>query len=221
MAVYSCAGKVPIFSNLNDEEIGKVDKAVKSRIYKKGDIIFTEGDAPAVLYVIHEGRVKLYRDTEDGREIIMNIFGEGEFFGEMTLFTGEPLRASAVAIEDSVLCGISRSDILGILAQSPSIAIKITETLTRRLIYAENRIEDMVSKDIEGRLLSFIRSLIKDKNEKEVNLGLTRREIADMLGTTQETVSRTFSALEAEGVLAAKGHKRIEILDMDAIFEMD
>lgn len=217
----SCARRVPIFSNLDDDEIKKVDRIAKSRIYRKGDIIFTEGDAPAVLYIIHEGRIKLYRDTEDGREVIMNILGNGEFFGEMTLFTGEPLKASAVALDDSILCSISRSDMLVILNENPSIAVKIMEILTRRLTYAENRIEDMVSKDIEGRLLGFIRSLVKDRSKKEVELGLTRREIADMLGTTQETVSRTFSNLESDGILKVKGHKRIEILDMDAIFEMD
>ncbi len=201
---------VPIFSELHESVLNKISDLMQVRNYAKEQMILMEEALGDSFFVISKGNVKITRLSEDGREVILAMLGEGEFFGEMSLLDGETRSANVVAIEDAEVMVLNRGEFLGLLEKYPKIAISLLEELTRRLRKSDQQIESLSLSDAEKRIaITLIRlaeelGVIKHGNVTIRNLPY-QQDIANMAGTSRETVSRTLKLLEEKGYLNRSG----------------
>lgn len=191
------------FSELSEEDLQKIADISIERNYKKNMIIFMEGEPGDAFYYIKSGKVKVYRTYEDGKEHIIHIFGEGDVFGEATLFSSIPYPASASVYEDSIIGFIKNSDLERLIAETPELSMKLIKILVKKLVFAQAKIRDLAFNDVFARTAAQILKLTDDygkKTEKGVSIDiqLSRQELAEMIGTTRETVSRVISRFKKE-----------------------
>lgn len=217
-----CAGRVPIFSSLDVEELNKVVNLILRRQYGKGEMIILEGSGLESLIIINQGRVKVFRDTQEGREQILYIFSEGDFFGEKNLFRSRLATYNVETLETTSLCTIRKDDFQQLLREYPEICIKIMDELCSRLDRLENAIENMGARNVEARvsavLLEFAQKYGKAHSDGLlIELPLSREGIASYIGLTRETVSRKMNHLQAEGIIEMMGNKRVILRDRAAL----
>ena len=201
---------VPIFSDLKDSDLNIISDKMISRAYKKGQMILLEESQGETFFIIVSGAVKVTRLSDDGREVILAILGESDFFGEMSLLDGEGRSANIVANEDAEVLTLSRRDFLDCLETYPKIAIALLEELAIRLRKSDQHIESLSLSDSEHRiaitLIRFAQELgtIKQGDVKISNLPF-QQDIANMAGTSRETVSRTLKLLEDKDLIKKEG----------------
>lgn len=203
---------VPIFADLEEPDLKKIEKLGLRKKYKKGNIVVLEKEMGAALFVIISGKVKIVRTDEDGREVILSIFGPGEFFGEMSLLDGLARSASVVALAKAELFMIHRRDFLKLLQEHPQVAISLLGELTTRLRKADTQIKSLSLKDASGRVANVILMLADDigvfrKGKVEIDELPLQQDMANMAGTSRETVSRMIHQFIREGHLALDGNK--------------
>jgi len=203
---------VPIFSDLSPADLNKIAERMIRRTYTKGQMILLEDDLGQTFFVIGEGSVKITRLSDEGREVILAMLGESDFFGEMSLLDGAGRSANVVALEASEVLTLARNDFLEILQEYPKISISLLEELTQRIRKSDQQIESLSLSDVEQRIgITLIRlaeelGTIKHGTVKINDLPY-QQDIANMAGTSRETVSRTFKLLEEKGLLAREGRK--------------
>ena len=201
---------VPIFSDLKDSDLNIISDKMISRAYKKGQMILLEESQGETFFIIVSGAVKVTRLSDDGREVILAILGESDFFGEMSLLDGEGRSANIVANEDAEVLTLSRRDFLDCLETYPKIAIALLEELAIRLRKSDQHIESLSLSYSEHRiaitLIRFAQELgtIKQGDVKISNLPF-QQDIANMAGTSRETVSRTLKLLEEKDLIKKEG----------------
>jgi CRP-like cAMP-binding protein len=205
---------VPIFADLQDSELKRVAKVGIRQRYKKGNIIVLEQEAGAALFIIVSGKVKVVRMDEDGREVILSIFGPGEFFGEMSLLDGLARSASVVATAKSELFMIHRRDFLALLHQYPQVAISLLAELTMRLRKADTQIKSLSLKDAAGRVANVILMVADDsgvfrKGKVEIDDLPLQQDLANMAGTSRETVSRILHNFAKKNFISLIGNKMV------------
>lgn len=211
----NCIETVPIFSNLSREEMIEISMITNSRKYKKGEIIYLAGEEGKTLYVIHEGRVKISRISEAGREQIIRILGPGDFMGELSLFTRGLLTSNAEAIEATTVCIIDGGELNAIISQRPAIAVKIIQELSYRLKGAENLIESLVLYDVEERLADILLKMAD--NQGRIVLEMSKKDLASHIGMSQATLSRKLTFFQEEGWIKQIGHREIRILNRESL----
>jgi CRP-like cAMP-binding protein len=211
----SCIDHVPIFANLSCEERMEIMEIASFRSYKKGEIIYRAGDEGGILYVLHAGRIKLFRLNAGGKEQVLRLVEPGEFMGELSLFSSLPLTDNAQALEATTMCVLQGDRLKALMAKYPSIAFKVMDELSRRLEKAEKRIEDISLRSVTHRVSRALLELANGK--KEILLPMTKGDLASQLGMTQETLSRKLAALQEEGLIRLKGHRSIIINDQAAL----
>jgi CRP/FNR family transcriptional regulator, cyclic AMP receptor protein len=195
--------KFTFFSDLQENELEQIAKISMERNYKRSMLLFMEGEPGDAFYYIKSGKVKIFRTYEDGREHIVHIFDEGNVFGEATLFNNIPYPASASVYEDAVIGIIKNSDLEELVKANSELALKIIKILTKKLIFAQNKIRDLAFNDVFARTATQILKLAKDYGKKTetgiiIDIQLSRQELADMVSTTRETVSRAISRFKKE-----------------------
>lgn len=214
-----CSKRVPIFSSFNEEEISRVSGLIIRRQYKKGELIILEGARPESLIIINSGRVKAYRNTIEGKEHILYIFSEGDFFGEKNLLLNQEATYNAEALEDTGICTINKKAFQELMREYPELSFKVMEELCSRLARLENTIESMGTKNVELRVNSVLMEFSEKYGRYDpkgilVELPMSREGIANYIGLTRETVSRKMSLLQEEGIIEMVGNKKVIILDM-------
>ena len=203
---------VPIFSELSPSDLNKIAERMVLRAFTKGQMILLEDDLGQTFFVIAGGSVKITRLSDDGREVILAMLGESDFFGEMSLLDGAGRSANVVALEASEVLTLSRNNFLEILQDYPKISISLLEELTQRIRKSDQQIESLSLSDVEQRIgITLIRlaeelGTIKQGSVKIKNLPY-QQDIANMAGTSRETVSRTFKLLEEKGLVTREGRK--------------
>ncbi|MBK5259499.1 MAG: Crp/Fnr family transcriptional regulator [Thermoanaerobaculia bacterium] len=202
--------KFDLFAELDDRELASVAAVAKTRRYNKDDVVFHADESGDVFCLIREGQVKVTMISPEGKEIILRMFGPGEFFGEMSLLDDEPRSATVVATEPLDVVTIWRSDFLTILQENFSIARKVLAELSRRLRKMSNRIESLATMDVYGRLARFFLDLAKESGISLDNgyVSVTRpthQAIANTIGTSRETVSRLIHDLMRQDLLLSEG----------------
>ena len=219
-----CLTKVPMFANLSQEELIQILKKIEHKSYEKGEIIFKVGCTSDVLYFINTGSVKLYNYTKDGKEQILHVLSEGDFFGELSLIKSAKHQFYAKAIEDVNLCILTKAEMTNIIMQNPEIGIKLLETLGKRLTAAERLAQNLATNDIDARLAYLLVSFLGDElncdkmcTPLKVKLPLNREEMANSIGVTRETISRKMKKFEEEGLIELIGTKSIRILDCEGL----
>ena len=204
---------VSIFAGLDEAALAGLERLASRRSYAEGEVIVSEAEPGDALYVLARGKVKVVLYGESGREVILSIFKEpGDFFGEMSLLDGEPRSATVTAMEPSSLAILSRVDFQAHLARHPGVAVQVMTELCRRLRRADAVIGDLALLDVLGRLAARLRDLALAEGEPEEEGRVLRQrpsqsEIAAMIGTSRETVSRALSELARRGDVVLTGKR--------------
>ncbi|MCQ4925458.1 Crp/Fnr family transcriptional regulator [Tissierella carlieri] len=215
----NCIEIVPIFSNLTYEEMMEVARITKEKTFEKGEMIYMAGDKGDKLYVIHSGKVKITRFTDSGKEQVIRVLGPGDFMGELSIFSPLPLTDNGEALSQTVTCMIDGKKLKELMKKYPTIAFKVMEELSQRLEKAEHLIENISLHGVERRLAL---TLINMANEKgEVSLKMSKRDFASHLGMSQETLSRKLTVFQDMGIIKLIGHRRIILLDIEALEKIE
>ena len=217
-----CASKVPIFENLNNEELLEVVNTINYKEYNKGDIIFTEGNVANTLYFINEGKIKLYKYTKDGKEQILHVLSEGDFFGELELIKPSKYGFNAKAIVDSKICTLTKDEMKDIMMGNPEIGIKVLEAVGERLSKVESLVQNLATNDVDSRMAYLLTDLMEKYGETignniSIELPLSREDMASFIGVTRETISRKLKKFEDEKLIKIVGTKNIIILDQEGL----
>ena len=211
---------VPIFADLSSSDLEKISNKMILRNYNKGQVILLEESKGETFFVINTGEVKVTKLSDDGREVILAILGESDFFGEMSLLDGEGRSANIVANEDSTALTLSRNDFLSCLESYPKIAISLLEELAVRLRKSDKHIESLSLSDSEHRIGITIARLAEEigtikKGAVSIKKLPFQQDIANMAGTSRETVSRTIKLFEDKKILTRNG-RALTIFDFNS-----
>jgi CRP-like cAMP-binding protein len=205
---------VPIFSELNEDTLDKVSKLGTIQSFKKNSIILSEEDAGQALFVIVSGKVKVSRISNDehSKEVILSIMNPSDFFGEMALLDGFSRSATVTSIEDSQVFIIQRNDFLELLKNYPEVSISLLQELTQRLRTSGMKIKALSLKDAEGKVATVLLQLADDigrikQGVVEIEKLPLQQELANMAGTSRETISRTLHSFAKKGLIELEGSK--------------
>jgi CRP-like cAMP-binding protein len=212
--------KLSVFSVLTPDEMILLKKNYICQEYKKGDIIFKEGDKPAGLICLSEGKVKVFKEGVGGREQIVRMAKPVGFIGYRALFAEEMHTATAVAIEDSVICIIHKETIYKLLRSNPELCLSIIKAFATELGFSNNRTVTLTQKHIRGRLaesLIFLKDTYGFEDDNcTIKIYLSREDIANLSNMTTSNAIRTLSSFAGEGVIGIDGRK-IKILDLQKL----
>jgi len=215
---------VPIFSELTDGDITSLSRLTNRRRYPKDTVVFFENEEGDFFFTIVEGRIKVTILGDDGREIILSVLGPGDFFGEMALLDNEPRSATAIAVEDSELLSLHRTDFQSVLSDNRSITAALIKILTARLRRANHQISTLALLDVYGRVARVIVDMARDEGKrlKDGRIAFrraTHQEIANRIGTTRETVTRMLKDLERQGLIHVEGREIVVQPDFEKVFD--
>jgi len=204
--------KVPIFSNLSDEELLKIRKLCVTQHYEKDRLILIEEESGKTLFLIQKGRVKVSRMSDDGREVILSILGPGGFFGELSLIDGKSRSASVTAIENSEVLLLHRAEFLALLEDYPQMAISLLKELAARIRKSDTQIKSLSLQDAMGRVASTLILLAEDTGRIRQGTVIIpkiplQQDLANMSGTSRETISRVFRYFEEENLIKREGRR--------------
>lgn len=213
MEIRQHLSQLDLFKGLTVEQLDAIAKIVTGKDYKKGQLIFSEGDDGAGFYLVIQGRVKVYKLSPEGKEQIMHIFGPGKPFAEVPVFEGTRYPANAEAMEKSKLFFFPKKSFISLIQQNPSLAMNMLASLSQRLKQFSNLIETLSLKEVPGRLASYLLYL-SDKNGSidEFKLDIAKSQLASLLGTIPETLSRIFAKMGSREIVSING-PQVVILD--------
>jgi CRP/FNR family transcriptional regulator, cyclic AMP receptor protein len=213
--------KVPLFSEFSDEDRATVASLMIARHYPKHAVLVYEGDPGDALFIVVDGNVAVTRVSNDGKETILTILREGDFFGEMGVLDGSPRSATIKSLRDVDVAILPRSDFLNLLAKSPAMSLSLILALSSRLRETNQAIQAASYQDIRTRLASLLIHLSKNfgedaENGTRLTLRLTNQEMANMIGTTRETVNRMLNRFWDEKLIDMRT-ANIVITEMDKL----
>ena len=209
--------EIPLFAGLVDEQIQWLAAIVEKRKYSRGKVIFTEGEEATGLYVLHTGRVKIYKLSSEGKEQILHIFGPGEPFGEVAVFAGGQFPAYAETLEVSETLFFPRKKIVELLTKDPSMAMNMLAMLSKRLKYFTQLVENLSLKEVPQRLAAYLLVLATMKDKRDtVELDIAKGQLASLLGTIPETLSRILNKMTIQGYIEVEG-RQIKLLDRQSL----
>ena len=193
--------RVPLFSDLSEGDLVRFAEITREREYPRNSVILFEDDPGDSLYIVSTGQVKVVLIGEDGREVILSVLNDGDFFGEMSLIDDEPRSAHVIAMKDSRLLVLRRDDFQQQINQHPSIAVKLLRVLVQRLRRADAKIGGLVLLDVNGRVAKLLVDLADEGGGPRITRKLTHHTIAQMIGSSRETVSRAMRELADRGLV--------------------
>ncbi|HEY9839051.1 MAG: Crp/Fnr family transcriptional regulator [Candidatus Sericytochromatia bacterium] len=198
--------KGSLFSNLSNEELNQLAQIVRERKFDRNQVIFYEGDLGGSLYVIVSGTVKIVIMADDGREHILGLLDEGNFFGEISLIDGEPRSATAIALDKVNIVMISREDFVRLLRENPEMSLKIMQTLCDRLRRTDKHVETLAFLSAPGRVAQVLLNWAEKESpglDKNISIPhkMTRQEFASIAGTSRETLTRVLMDFQDDGLI--------------------
>jgi CRP/FNR family transcriptional regulator len=211
---------IPLFEGLPKSQHDALASIALNRSYKKGQIIFSEGDEGAGFYVVISGRVKIFKLSPDGKEQILHMMEPGEIFGEVPVFTGQGYPAFAEAHINCSLLFFPRIAFIELIRKDPSLSLNMLAVLSWRLRKFAALIEDLSLKEVPGRLAAYLLYLSrKSGSGDEFDLDISKGQLASLLGTIPETLSRILSKMSRQRLISSEG-SRIRIVDRATIEEI-
>lgn len=212
--------KIPAFNGLSEKQLNEIKSIAVDRRFKKGEIIFTEGDEGNGFYVVIDGQVKIFKLSPEGKEQILHIFGSGDPVGEVAVFAGRSFPANAEAITATRVLFFPRTAFLDLISANPSLAMKMLAVLSMRLRQFTIQVENLSLKEVPGRLAGYLIVLSEEQqNEEEVTLPISKGQLASLLGTIPETLSRIFAKMSTQGLITVQG-RRIRLLDLPGLVDV-
>lgn len=209
------------FRGLGDDAIAEIDALMQVRGYPEGEHIYTVGDPAEHLYVLAEGKAKLSRPTESGRDVVVDIIGPGQLFGTVPALGQPGYPDSAEALTVSCVLRIKGTDLRAVMLRYPQVAVSVAGGLARQLEEARHTVKLLSGSSVEQRVASALVALAAKMGERSgdstlIQVPLTRSDLAAMTGTTTESVSRVMSRLQRDGVIET-GRRWTSILDLPAL----
>ena len=195
---------VPLFSGLSAEALSEVEQHSSLKSFRKNAIIINQNDESYSLYVILSGRVKVFVGGKDGREIVLNHQGAGDYFGDLALIDKQPRVASVMTTEASKFMIISRDDFLTCLSRNPEIAINLIKPMTSRMRMLAQNVSSLALMDVYGRVARILLQQAEEKEGALVTGRITQQEIADMAGASRAMVSRILKDLKTGGYITVR-----------------
>lgn len=195
-----------VFGDLSDKEMEELDRVTAMLTCDRGRIFYTPGETGEVLFLLKRGRVQIYRLSADGKKLVIATLEPGTLFGEMALVGQGMYNTFAEAVEPCTLCAMSRRDVEMLVTQFPRVGIRLLETVGRRLMDAEARLEALAYKSVQARLATLLLRLAQNNFVD----GKTHQDLAEQIGTYRETVTQTLNDFKARGLIDIQ-RKRIEI----------
>ncbi|MGH7668901.1 MAG: Crp/Fnr family transcriptional regulator [Gemmatimonadaceae bacterium] len=192
---------ISLFAQLREAELERIGQLAHIRDYPKNSVIVSGTSSGDTLYIIVAGKVKSMLIAEDGREVILSMLGAGEFFGEMALFDDDPSTTSVIAAEGSQLLLLRRDDLYRQVMEMPGVAIGLLRSLSRRLKEADHKIGGLILLDVPGRVSHLLLQLAAPHDGQRIPKPPTHQVMAQMVGSSRETVSRVLSDFSAHGII--------------------
>lgn len=218
MDIIKIISNTPLFQGLEAKHQKDLARIVIKRKFQRGETIFSEGDPGTGFFVVVSGRIKIFKISPEGKEQILHIFGPGEPFGEVPVFTGQNFPAYAEALSETITLFFPREDFIGLIRQEPSLSLNMLSVLSRRLKRFTALIEDLSLKEVPARFSAYLLYLSDQSNGKdEVNLDISKGQLASILGTIPETLSRILARMTKEGLIASDGKRHFRIKDRASI----
>ncbi len=217
MEIAKIIASIPLFNGLPKSQIDDLAMIMADQIFEKGQTIFTEGEEAKGFYVLISGRVKIYKVSLEGKEQILHIFGPGDPFGEVPVFTGERFPAHAAAMQRSRIFFFPRDSFVRLIRKNPDLALNMLAILARRLRRFSSLVEDLSLKEVPGRVAAYLLYLSRlDRGATEVTLDISKTQLASLLGTIPETLSRILARMKKRGLIQIEGAK-IQLLDLEGL----
>lgn len=212
-----CVSRVPIFNHLPADALAVIANKASMRTYERRQFIHHAGDPADKLFIVHRGKVKVYRLSDTGKEQLVRILNPGDFAGELALFSSTDHDSYAEAMQPSEICTIYQTDVRELLLQYPDISLHVLAELSRRLGTSEKQTAAIATESINARLAQYLADLVELESSTSVSLPMSRKYLASFLGTTPETVSRRLGEFEEAGWIQQTGQRKITILDLEAL----
>jgi CRP-like cAMP-binding protein len=211
---------IPLFEGLPPRHHQELGHIMTRRSFTRGQAIFSEGDEGTGFHVIISGRAKVFKLSADGKEQILHIFGAGEPIGEASVFAGQPFPANAEALEECHTFFFPRAAFVNLVKENPSLAMNMLAVLSKRLRKFTQLVEDLSLKEVPGRLAAYILYLSdRKKGSDQLELDVAKGQLASLLGTIPETLSRILAKMARNGLIQIRG-SQIRILDRPTLTEL-
>ncbi len=221
-----CINNIPLLSGLDEVEIEKISEGVSSRAYKKGDVIFSQGERANKLYIVCSGKIKIFKNLIEGKEQILYILSEGDFIGAFNLLKADEFDFSAVALENTQISTLEKGAFDKIMISNPEITLKIFEKAYERIIKAESLVERLSSGNPDAKVVGLLIDLASDFGSPGpdggivLDLTISREEMGSYAGIARETMSRKLQLFDEMGLIKLIGAKKILIYDMQKLKSM-
>lgn len=217
---FSIISEIPLFSGLSETYLLNIENIAVEKKFNRGEIIFSEGDNGDGFYVVVEGQVKVHKVSLDGKEKILHIFGPGEPFGEVPVFTGRAFPANAEALSKSRLLFFPKVDFVALIMKNPYLALSMLGVLSMRLREFTVQIEHLALKEVPGRIASYLLYVSEEQeSSNHIELEISKGQLASLLGTIPETLSRIFSKMSSQGLIEVEG-RAIWLLDREGLKDL-
>ena len=209
----TCVSRVPVFAGLSAHDQRRVAELARPTHLKARESAYSAEDHLSPLMVLHTGRVKIFRLSADGSEQIIRVLGPGEFTGETSVFTGRRPDDYATALDDSQLCVFHHDDLKTLIRQYPEIGLRMLAAMSERLTDTEHRLTSLTSRDVESRLADYLLGLPSTWRDHiaTVSLPLTKKDVASLLDTSPESLSRALSSLARQGLIVIGAGRSVSI----------
>lgn len=203
---------IPLFAGLSQGQYEALARIGVRRSCRKGERLFSEGDEGTGFYVVLAGRVKIFKVSADGKEQILHFVGPGDSFGEVSVFTGQGFPADAVTAVQTTLLFFPRAAFSALIGKEPALALNMLAQLSRRLRQFAGLIEDLSLKEVPGRLAKYLLYLSSADGDGSLELDISKGQLASLLGTIPETLSRILAKMNRQGLIRSRG-ALVRILD--------
>jgi CRP/FNR family transcriptional regulator, cyclic AMP receptor protein len=204
-----------LFRELSGRDRQELERMTTLTSVPRGRVFYRPEDVSEVLFLLKQGRVQLYRISQEGKKLVIATLGPGALFGEMALLGQQMHNAFAEALDDCLIMVMSRADLERLILNEPVVGLRMLEITGKRLSDAEARLEDMAFKGIPARLASLLLRLAAEQHSNEIS-GLTHQDLAETIGTYRETATQVLNDMKANGLIEI-GRKRISILDPERL----
>jgi CRP/FNR family transcriptional regulator len=209
--------RIPLFSGLSLAQLDQFQSIALEKNFGRDELIFSEGDEGNGFYVVLRGTIKIFKVSPDGKEHILHIFSVGQTFGEVPVFAGEHFPAHAQALQDARVLFFPRSAFVALLEKNPALSLKLLADLSLKLRQFTVQIENLSLKEIPARLATYLLYLADEQRSfDQVTLSISKGQLASLLGTVPETLSRIFAKLSSQQLIQVDGRK-IALLDTEGL----
>jgi CRP/FNR family transcriptional regulator len=217
---FSIVSDIPLFSGLSENHLKEIENIAVEKNFSRGEIIFSEGDNGNGFYVVIDGQVKIHKLSLEGKEKILHIFGPGEPFGEVPVFTDRTFPANAETLSKSRLLFFPKNAFVALIMKNPSLALSMLGVLSMRLREFTMQIEHLALKEVPGRIASYLLYVSEEQeSSNHIELEISKGQLASLLGTIPETLSRIFSKMSSQGLIEVEG-RTIWLLDRQGLTDL-